>query len=202
MNGKAKKSLKTLICAGISILFITASAKATLVNSNSIVQDGIEYYIQTDKAVYDLGESVEILYRVTNVTENPISLGVGPQWPECYTSIVKDDADSEVWRLPWNYTIVPHMSFGLGAYSSVEKERLWNMMNENGTDLEFDDFPVPPGLYTVTGKLWLDSSYETVPVSISIEIIPEPATVLLLGLGVLLLKRRAFNDRIGRERHI
>ncbi len=185
MTGGTKKNVKNLICAGISILFITASAKATLVNSNSIVQDGIEYYIQTDKAVYDLGEIVEILYRVTNVTENPISLGEGPQWPDCYSSIIKDDADSEVWRLPWQIPILPPMNFGLSAYGSRECERLWNMMNENGTDLEFDDFPVPPGLYTVTGKLWLDSSYETVPVSVSIEIIPEPCSLVLLGAGLM-----------------
>ena len=185
MMGETKKILKKLVCAGIVIIFMTVSAKATLVNSNSIVQDGIEYYIQTDKAVYDLGENVEILYRVTNVTENPISLGEGHMWPYCYGSIIKDNADIEVWLLPRVLPILPPMNFGLSAYRSREYERIWNMMNDNGTWLEFDDFPVPPGLYTVTGELWLYEPYEKVPVSVSIEIIPEPCSLVLLGAGFM-----------------
>ena len=39
-----------------AILITERSAKANLVNSNSIVEDDIEYYMQTDKDVYDLGE--------------------------------------------------------------------------------------------------------------------------------------------------
>jgi len=179
---------------------LTGSLRAEIVtlapNSNSIVQDGIEYYIQTDKSVYELGEEVEILYRVTNLTENPIYLGEGSPWTECYHSIVKDDAENEVWHWTLEQTTVPPMAFGLGAYSSRECERLWNMMNYNGTWLyEPDDFPVPPGLYTVTGELWLYEPYQIVPVSVSIEIIPEPATFLLLALGSLFLtKRRGTTD--------
>jgi hypothetical protein len=51
----------------VIVLSCAGMAGATLVNSNSIVQDDIEYYIQTNKAVYDLGENVEMLYRVTNL---------------------------------------------------------------------------------------------------------------------------------------
>ena len=174
--------------------FGTGSLRAELAaltpNSNSVVEGGIEYYIQTDKAVYDLGENVDILYRVTNLTENPITLGEGHRWPDCYGFIVKDNADNNVWLLPRDIPILPTMNFGLSAYGSREYERLWNMMNDNGTSLEIDDFPVPPGLYTVTGELWLYDPYEKVPVSVSIEIIPEPATVLFLGLGSLALIRR------------
>ena len=47
MNWEAKKSLKNLICAGLVILAVVIPAKATLVNSNSIIVDNIEYYIQT-----------------------------------------------------------------------------------------------------------------------------------------------------------
>jgi hypothetical protein len=53
----------------VLVLGTAQVAKANLVNSNSIIQDGIEYYIQTDKFVYDLGENVEILYRVTNLRD-------------------------------------------------------------------------------------------------------------------------------------
>jgi hypothetical protein len=157
-------------------------------NSNSIVQDGMEYYIQTDKAVYNLGENVEILYRVTNVTENPIYLGEGPWWPDCYRSIVKDNVDNEVWLWPRELPILPPMNFGLSEYESIECERYWNLMNDNGTWLyEPDDFPVHPGLYTVTGELWLYEPYQIVPVSVYIDIIPEPATILLLAFGSLFL---------------
>ena len=93
MNGEANKSLKKLICAGISILFITTCAKATLVNSNSIVQDGIEYYTQTDKAVYDLGENVEMLYRVANLSEDDIyfTFSYGPLDNTCDWMVDQDE---------------------------------------------------------------------------------------------------------------
>jgi uncharacterized protein YsxB (DUF464 family) len=97
MNAKANKSLKKLICAGISILFITASAKANLVNSNAIVVDGIEYYTQTDKAVYDLGENVEILYRVSNLGIEDITFEFTYQ-QQCSFEVW--DAETRIWWWP------------------------------------------------------------------------------------------------------
>ena len=191
MIKKADILIVVFIVLNLCAVNLRAEIIALTPNSNSIVQDGIEYYIQTDKAVYNLGENVEILYSVTNLTENPISLGEGPPWTDCYHSIVKDGAENEVWHWTLEQTTVLPMVFGVVAYSSRECERLWNMMNYNGTWLyEPDDFPVPPGLYTVTGELWLDEPYQIVPVSVSIEIIPEPATVLLLALGSLFLTNR------------
>ncbi len=66
MSGIRREKLGRLICAGIATLALAGSAKATLINSNTVVEDEIEYYVQTDKSVYDLGEDVEILYRITN----------------------------------------------------------------------------------------------------------------------------------------
>ncbi len=149
-----------------------------------------------------MGENAEILYRVTNVTENHIYLGEGPSWPFCYDSIIKDDADNVVWLWPGYRTTVPPIPFALDADSSRESERLWNLMNDNGTfELPSDDFPVPPGLYTVTGELYFYSFYEKVPVSVSIEIIPEPCSVVLVGtgfMGIILArkKRRSGYDRL------
>jgi hypothetical protein len=183
---ETRKLREKTIIAILTILCTATISKATLVNSNSIVQDGIEYYIQTDKSVYNRGESVEILYRVTNLTENSVSLGLGPPWSECYRSIVKDNADNEVWHFPWHYRTLPPMNLVLGAYSSIETERFWIMMNDNGTDIEIDDFPVPNGLYTVTGELLLyNSPYEEGLVFVSIEIIPEPCSLVLLGAGLM-----------------
>lgn len=49
------------------------------------------------------------------------------------------------------------------------------------------DFPVNPGIYDVIGELDLLSG-ERVPVSVSIEIIPEPASILLFAFGALLVR--------------
>jgi len=54
MKPKIKFSLLSL--AALLILCITSQTLANSVNSNSIVKDGIEYYVHTDKAVYILGK--------------------------------------------------------------------------------------------------------------------------------------------------
>ena len=64
-----KRSLEGLYIVSSIPLISSCSknpVKSEPVNSNSIIKDNIEYYIQTDKSVYKLGEKVEMLYRVTN----------------------------------------------------------------------------------------------------------------------------------------
>jgi hypothetical protein len=107
MTGRIKKILKKLACVYISILLMTVSAKATLVDSNSIVEDGIEYYIQTDKAVYDLGGNVEILYRVTNVSTDPIDIGMVLRGPWVDFFVTADD-NTDIWQ----YVRIPPMWLG------------------------------------------------------------------------------------------
>jgi len=97
MNEETRKNVKRLFFARIIILCLVGYAKATIIDSNSIIKDGIEYYIQTDKAVYDLGENVEILYRVTNLTDNPVSIGEVLLFGPCYNVIVTDNSNNEVW---------------------------------------------------------------------------------------------------------
>ena len=46
-----------------------------------MVKNGIEYYMQTDKSVYEPGEDVEIMYVVTNLTETPTEI---PGILNCY----------------------------------------------------------------------------------------------------------------------
>ena len=58
------------------------------------------------------------------------------------------------------------------------------MMNDNGTPFqEYDDFFVSPRSYNVVGEVALSFGYERVPLSVSIEIIPEPCSIALLGMG-------------------
>ena len=187
MNAKANKNLKSLICAGISILFITASAKATLVNSNSIVQEGIEYCIQTDKAVYDLGESVEMLYRVTNLLDEDVTLGWITADPFDYFDFWIMQDGIQIWEYPYLSVVLGFTIFHLDPYESNELQTVWNMMNDNGTSgLTDDDFQINPGIYDVIGELCLIEG-ERFPLSVSIQIIPEPSAFVLFGIGLMSL---------------
>ncbi len=194
MNGKDIKSLKKLICAGISILFITASAEANLVNSNSIVKDDIEYYTQTDKAVYDLGEYVEILHRVTNLREEPLTFTFGNQ----------QQCSFEVWggetRIWWWPKLIEPAGSGFTLQPGEFKEFLkdWDMMNDNDTITPIDDFLVSPGTYEVSGQLLCTTPEGKIPesVGVPIQIIPEPCSLGLLVTGLMAVlsyrKRKKF----------
>jgi hypothetical protein len=63
---------KGLLKSIFAVLFLLPVCASATVNSNSIIQDDIEYYIQTDKSVYNLGEDVEMLYRVTNLRSEDV----------------------------------------------------------------------------------------------------------------------------------
>jgi len=182
MNRKAKKSLKKLICAGLSILFITASAKATLVNSNSIVQDGIEYYIQTDKAVYDLGEIVEILYRVTNVTDQEWEvMGIAPLR---IIFVAPKDAEwfESIWQ--WFEPGAPGTTgLRLEPGQSSEINETWPQIDMQGTPEPGDDTQVSPGIYRITGFLFLHQHPTDTDVAVNVTIIPEPCSLAVLGTG-------------------
>jgi hypothetical protein len=70
-------------------------------------------------------------------------------------------------------------SFTLNPSESYEYTHTWDMTYKNGDD-------ILPVNYTITGVLGYPSSHERyVPVSVQIEIIPEPSTFGLLGTGIM-----------------
>ena len=183
MNGEAKKSLKSLICTGLVILAVVIPAKATLVNSNSIIVDDIEYYTHTNKSVYDLGESVDILHRVTNLRDEPLTFVFGYQ-QQCHFEVW--DTETRIWWWPKHFSPA-FSSFTLQPGEFKEFLKDWDMMNDNGTFGTDDDFMVGPGIYYASGQVWGSTSDGIIPesVSVSIEIIPEPSTLGLLGMGLI-----------------
>ena len=167
---------------GVVVLGLLAvPAQATLVDSNSIIQDGIEYYMQTDESIYDLGENVEMLYRVTNLGDEDVMFlfNCGPADDRCDYLV---DQNGE--RI-WDNLRRPHTRafsyFTLNALESMEFTLSWDM-----TDL--DDNQIVPGYYDITGVLGnLDIDYADryVPVSVYIQVVPEPATLFLVGSGLV-----------------
>jgi hypothetical protein len=77
MKGKIVKMTVLAI-----IVCFSTSVNATSVNWNSVEVNDIEYYMQTDKAIYNLGENVEMLYKVTNLSNANVMFGFGgdPEW--------------------------------------------------------------------------------------------------------------------------
>ncbi len=140
----------------------------TPVNSNSIVKGCIEYYMQTDKSVYRLGENVEMLYRVTNLGDEDVTFRFG-NLQQCYFEV--NEGETLVWG--WPKQVNPAISFGtLPPGESVSYYKLWSMLSDSGV-------LIIPGIYCVSGEL-ISASVEASctdgvlrdPVSVAIEVIP------------------------------
>ncbi len=179
-----KTTISAIVLVGL-VLGAVPQAMATPVNSNSIVQYGIEYYIQTDKSTYDLGENVEMLFRVTNLTDANVLIGCS-QMPE-FNFYVQEDGET-IWMKVHNfYGFSAGINLSIGE--SIEFSHIWDMIDDMDNLLE-------PGIYDVVGVMYnqpwnyYDNNGEYVPteVAVSITIVPEPSSLALL-LGGLLLTR-------------
>lgn len=206
MNGEAKKRLKKLIFAGISILFITASAKATFVDANA-VDEGLEYYIRIDKGVYDLEENIEMLCRVTKVGDgifNVAELGIYSIRLEL-TRPEGDTLFSPYFGPPFG-PMPPGLPDIVTLNPGEHIERQYDITSRRwGTDWEWVEEP-----FTTLGQYSISSKYLTFifpgepaslkPDALDFEIIPEPATVLFLGLGGLTVVRLGRGRRTDKNR--
>ncbi len=132
-------------------------------------EEGIEYYLQTDKARYERGEPVKIRYCVTNKTDALKELGRVPCGCKYEFYIMHNSED--VWN---SCRVIPPCGFEEFTLNSGESkcyERVWEMTNDNGTLESDDDVPVASdGTYIVTGELKLYGESKRIPVNVSIEI--------------------------------
>ena len=170
-----------LFCVSAALIAATPILAQTEVNSNSIINEGIEYYMQTDKKDYKLGENVEMLYRVTNLGVGNVTLGVVMADPLNYYKFRVMRNGIQIWEYYHATAVLAFHGFGLDSYESKTFQDTWTMMNNNGTrvikDDDFpevpyagndDDFPDGPFIYTVVGELDIVNK---VPVTVNISII-------------------------------
>jgi hypothetical protein len=186
MMGETKKILKKLVCVYISILFMTVNAKAILVDSNSIVRDGIEYYIQTNKSIYDLGEDVEILYRITNLTEEERRFDYMPPLLDVLVAAKEEGNFNTIWFW-WDGTWPAGPAvFLLQPGESVELNAIWPQIDLNGSWEIWDHTQVSPGTYGIGGRIGgsgFNDIIDNSSVTLEIIIIPETGSLVLLGVG-------------------
>ncbi len=180
-----KREIK-IVAALMAVILVLATgareARATLVDSNSITKDGIEYYIQADKSIYDLGEDVEMLFRITNWrTEEWSVTGFFPI-RDIIVEAEEGENFNQIWYWTWNKPgPAGPVVLRLQPNESAELNGIWPQIDLKGTIDPIDDTSVPPGIYRISGVLYpTDTS-----VAVNVTIIPEPATVVLLGTGLI-----------------
>jgi hypothetical protein len=138
-----------------------------VVNSNSKIENGIEYYIQTNKSVYILGENVEMLYRVTNLGDEDVTFWF-PRRPVWNFWVEK--GQENIWRAvnAWQY-IITEFTLTPGEsreFPDIGPSYIWNMRDsENNL--------VNVGKYNVIGGLYAGSeAHDYTKVAVPIRIIP------------------------------
>jgi hypothetical protein len=179
-----------IITAAAAVFAIGGQCRANLlpVNSNTVVQDGIEYYIETDKIVYDLGEDVAFVYRISNLTDEEWEV----RWLGLGADIVieaKEEGFREVWAWSWGIaTDGGPKRLVLQAGESAEILDVWPQVDYRGTGKLDDDMPAIPGTYRVTGSfLPTETSF-----AVEISVVPEPTSIIFLcgGIAFVRFKRR------------
>ena len=139
------------------------------VNSNFIVKDGIEYYMQTNKFVYHLGENVEMLYRVTNLRDEDVTFGftAGPVDDRGDFLVEKDG--ERIWDNLGRPGTTVLTQFTLSPLESRDFTHLWDMTDSGGRQVTLGNYDVTGAL----GSLRLAYMDRYIPVSVPIQIIPE-----------------------------
>ena len=137
-------------------------------NSKTIVDEGIEYYIQTDKSVYELGEHTEILYRITNLTDEVWwVMGMG-YVRDILVEVKEGQSFRPVWTFGSEHSALPGPGgLRLQPGESTEWRVPWPQFNINWTGYPWEYHQAPPGTYRITGVL---DGYRTSPIHSSVPV--------------------------------
>lgn len=169
------------------VLTLAVSIVNAGIVSNSVIVDDVEYYIQANDLVYDLGEDVEILFRVTNLGSETLSFGTSYPIIDIIVSEKNDETYNGIWNWSWDgFFHTGPVVFNLEPDAPVELNGTWSQIDLNNSLSVIDHTQVPGGIYGVSGYFKpTDTS-----VAMDITILPEPCSILLLSLGGLLIRKR------------
>jgi hypothetical protein len=183
--------------AKLFLMVIVIALATSLVNaeliSTSMVVDDIEYYIQANDSVYDLGEDVEMFFSVTNLGSETLSFGTSYPIIDIIISEKTGEVYNEIWNWSWDeFFHTGPVLFKLEPGAPVELNGTWSQINLNNSGSVIDHTQVSAGIYEVSGYF---NPTET-SVAMDITIVPEPCSILLLGLGVYGIRRIRSAHRI------
>ena len=152
-------------------------------NSNSIVIDNIEYYIQTDKSTYNLGDDIKMLYRITNLSGNDVSI-------RCYhippINLLVRKNNLNIWS-KYKSFLGTFTSINISDGDFIDNTFTWDMY-------DYNDNLIEPGIYDIVGITY--NVPPEIEVAVPITVIPEPITLVLLTTGSLVFIRKKRGKRI------
>jgi len=155
------KVMRTITVA--LVLGLTGMARGTIV----------DICAATNKPVYELGEEVVVFVIAYNPNPEPVTLTFGSALQRSYLMDGIYD-----WRTGHGWTLYPTQRT-IDPYDS----HTWQLTH--GT-YEMTIYPLGVGAHTVIGEV-VGYGYST---PAEFDVIPEPATILLLAVGAVLLRPR------------
>jgi hypothetical protein len=124
---------------------------ADFVNSNSVVRDAIESFMRTDRGIYTLGEDVQMLFKITNLTNDDVTITAnhGP----AFNLFARGDGQT-VWMKHYVFTmaLVP-VDLAPGEWAGTSAN--WDMTYGDGWDPNYGN-TVGAGIYDVGGRCELE----------------------------------------------
>ncbi len=143
----------------VIFVLIPLMSNAQYENENSITIDDIEYYMATDEECYAPGDSVHMIYRITNYSNSAIIFQFNSA--QRYDFIVNQE-ENIIWYWSCMMGFVEWVWFlTLNPGNSTEANHYWGIVDNWGNQIS-------SGIYEVTG-LYTYVNYNTVPVSVNIE---------------------------------
>ena len=183
MERKTKERGKAIALQVFFVLAVTCQARATVVNWNSIEVNDVEYYVQTDKLTYGLSEEVEMLYRITNLGQESITFTLphSPVW-----NFWAETGGQCIWtgmysKLPvvTSLTLEPSGSVEFPEYNPPF---MWDLRDDTGVLVQLGEYFIIGGIDHPQGY------YDYTKVPVQIEVVPEPASVFFLSIGLPFLR--------------
>jgi hypothetical protein len=139
-------------------------------------QAGLEISVDTDKTVYQSGEDVVITITAFNPTTEPITLTSGFYFTTYIIDGVYNWAEGKS-----GPDVIIELTIGAGE--AVTWDHVYGVY-------ERDEYLLGIGVHTVVGEVRaFELQGQSRSNAVEFEVIPEPASMLLLGCGAIILRK-------------